>query len=104
MDRGGEGSDHAKHQACACTMQPLLIEKVPNKSLQNALQNIIFVKAIAEVSSGCANGKRKMKAEEKHQTFFDALQRQAELLVKVSHISSFTTTVDKNDTSGSIRH
>ena len=89
MDRGGEGSDHAKQQACSFTMQPLLIEKLPNKSLQIALQNIIFVKAIAEVSSGCSNGKIKMKAEDKHQALWDALQRQAEILVKVSHVNCF---------------
>ena len=89
MDRGGDGSDHAKHQACAFTMQLLLIEKVPNKGLQIALQNVMFVGAFGEVSTGLANGKVKMKAEERHEALFAALGRHAELFFKVSHVSSF---------------
>ena len=84
-----DSSDHTKQRARIFAMKLLLDSKVANKGLHVALQNVMFVGAFGEVSTGLANGKVKMKAEERHEALFAALGRHAELFFKVSHVSSF---------------
>ena len=67
-------------------------QKLQLKDCRRSLQNIILLRSIAEVSTGCANGKSKMKKDEKHKALFDSIGRQADILYKVSHVSSFMST------------
>ena len=52
-----DSSDHTKQRARIFAMKLLLDSKVANKGLHVALQNVMFVGAFGEVSTGLANGK-----------------------------------------------